>query len=152
MNCYKHYDRTAVSQCIECSKALCPECTSKYNKPLCDQCVIEGVKRNKSMLVKNIVIMVAIFLIGFSNIFVENLLGERLLLSIMFSGFPWGWSFLNKITPQVFLFMPIVGWLIYFSIKFVLSVIIGIIVMPFKINQIIKGLKQSEEMLKYATE
>lgn len=38
----------------------------------------------------------------------------------------------NKITPDIFLFMPIVGWIIYFAIKAFLSVIIGWIAMPIK--------------------
>jgi hypothetical protein len=152
MKCYKHYDRDAVSQCIECSKTLCPECTSKYNKPLCDQCVIEWTKSNRLMLIKNIIIMIAVFIFAFSAIYVDAPIGDRFLMSLFFSGIPWGWSFLNKITPNIFLFMPLVGWLIYFGIKLVLSLFIGTIVMPFKIYQIIKGINDSKKMLMYASE
>lgn len=152
MKCYKHYERDAVSQCLDCSKALCPECTSKYNKPLCDQCVIEGVKSNRLMLFKNIIIMITVFIFAFLTIYAEQPIADRFLMSLLFSGVPWGWSFLNKITPSIFLFMPLGGWLIYFVIKLVLSLLIGLIVMPFKIYQIIKGMRDSKNMLIYASE
>lgn len=51
----------------------------------------------------------------------------------------FGWQVLNKITPNIFLWMPIVGWIIYFLIKGVLSFFIGYIVAPFKIGKMIAG-------------
>ncbi len=45
----------------------------------------------------------------------------------------FGWQSLNKITPNIFLFMPVIGWVIYFVVKFVLSIIIGMFVAPFQI-------------------
>lgn len=47
----------------------------------------------------------------------------------------FGWQALNKITPDIFLFMPLIGWVIYFVIKFVLSIIIGMFVAPFQISK-----------------
>lgn len=45
----------------------------------------------------------------------------------------FGWGALNKITPNIFLFTPIIGWVIYFVVKFVLAIIIGMFVAPFQI-------------------
>ncbi len=42
-----------------------------------------------------------------------------------------GWKALTKITPNIFLIMPIGGWLIYFLVKGVLSIAIGPFVFPF---------------------
>ena len=47
----------------------------------------------------------------------------------------FGWQALNKITPDIFLFMPLVGWLIYFLVKGMLSVVVGIFVAPFVISK-----------------
>lgn len=43
---------------------------------------------------------------------------------------PFGWHVLNKITPRIFLFMPIIGWVLYFGVKAMLSAIIGIFACP----------------------
>lgn len=53
--------------------------------------------------------------------------------SIIFVFF--GWQALNKITPDIFLFMPIVGWLIYFFVKLLLSVMVGFFVAPFILSR-----------------
>ncbi len=44
---------------------------------------------------------------------------------------PYGWRVLNRITPNIFVWMPFVGWLIYFGCKACLSAMIGMFVMPF---------------------
>ena len=46
---------------------------------------------------------------------------------------PFGWRALNRITPDVFLIMPIIGWLIFFLIKGFLSLLIGGFALPFVI-------------------
>lgn len=47
----------------------------------------------------------------------------------------FGWQALTRITPSIFLVMPIGGWLLYFLIKGVLSFLIGIFVAPFVISK-----------------
>lgn len=49
----------------------------------------------------------------------------------------FGWKALNKISPSIFLTMPIFGWLIYFFIKGILSILIGVFVAPFVISKMI---------------
>ena len=49
----------------------------------------------------------------------------------------FGWKALNKITPEMFVWMPLKGWLIYFVIKFILSFFIGMFVAPFQIAKMI---------------
>lgn len=72
-----------------------------------------------------------------------------IVLGYLFAGIPWGWSFLNRITPQIFLFMPIIGWVIYFVTKFVVSLMVGMFVTPFKIYGIINGLKRAKKYEDY---
>lgn len=147
MKCHKHYDMDAVSQCLDCGKALCPQCSEKFINPICDNCNLERIKNDRSVLVKNTVLMIVLFIFGFitsdSNFFMAILAGY------FFAGIPWGWSALNKITPNIFLFMPVVGWIIYFGIKLVVSLMIGMFVTPFKIYQIVKGLKETKQLEEY---
>ncbi|MBE6708687.1 MAG: hypothetical protein E7578_05550 [Ruminococcaceae bacterium] len=44
-----------------------------------------------------------------------------------------GWRALNRITPSMFVVMSFNGWLIYFVVKGILSVAIGVFVAPFVI-------------------
>ncbi|TCK98060.1 hypothetical protein EDC19_0477 [Natranaerovirga hydrolytica] len=159
MKCYKHYDKDAVSQCVECSRALCLKCTSKHDEPLCNQCMIKLTKSNRVTLIRemirNIIIMVFIFFRVFNyinHIEIEVGMSGKIVVSLFVSAIPWGWTVLNKITSKYFLFLPLIGWLIYFAIKLVLSVYIGIFVMPFKIFQILKGIKKSNKIITYAYE
>lgn len=142
MKCHKHYEMDAVSTCVDCSKALCPTCSEKFTFPICDNCNLARINSERSLFTKNIAIMIIMFILGFlfnldSGFFVALLFGY------FFAGVPWGWSVLNKITPNIFLFMPFIGWIIYFVIKFTISIMIGMFVTPFKIYGIVKGLKQA---------
>ena len=49
----------------------------------------------------------------------------------------FGWRALNFITPNIFLIMPLAGWLIYFVIKGVIAFFIGFIIAPFQIGAMI---------------
>ena len=46
-----------------------------------------------------------------------------------------GWRVLNMITPDIFLVMSWVGWLVFFVVKGVLSILIGMFVAPFVISK-----------------
>lgn len=59
----------------------------------------------------------------------------------------WGWRSLNRITPDIFLWMSFTGWIIYFFIKGALAVMIGVFVAPFAI-----GKKVANAVSDYATE
>lgn len=49
----------------------------------------------------------------------------------------FGWRTLSFIQPNVFLIMPLVGWLFYFVIKGILSIFIGVFVIPYQISKLI---------------
>lgn len=49
----------------------------------------------------------------------------------------FGWKALNKITPDIFLWMSIMGWIVYFLIKGLLSIFIGFFVAPYVIAKMI---------------
>lgn len=49
----------------------------------------------------------------------------------------FGWKALNFITPNIFLIMPVVGWIIYWLIKGVISFFVGCFVAPFQIGAMV---------------
>lgn len=56
----------------------------------------------------------------------------------------FGWKALDKIQPKIFLFMPIIGWVIYVAVKGTLSIFIGLFVAPFVIAKKVTELVQSK--------
>jgi hypothetical protein len=148
MKCANHYEKDAVSQCIDCGKGLCPDCTNKFRIPLCDQCELKRIENGKQLLLKNGLIMIVLFIVGFSWNNQQGLF-QRLVSGYYFAGIPWGWSILTSITPDMFLFLPIFGWVIYFFMKLLISVIIGAFVTPYKIYKIIKGMSDAKKLEEY---
>jgi hypothetical protein len=131
LKCYKHNDLDAVSTCLSCGKALCPSCSEKFSKPYCDGCILEYTANQKRLLIKNAIIMVVLFIFGLSQ-------GGNIVFALGLAGVPWGWSALNRITPNI-----------YFIIKFALSMCIGIFVLPYQIFKIIIGIKDSKNLEDY---
>ena len=82
-----------------------------------------------------IIVIYAVFLL-LITLFVNIFNGSPYVMPIAAIIFVFfGWKALNKITPDIFLFMPIVGWLIYFFVKLLLSVLVGFFVAPFVISR-----------------
>ena len=52
----------------------------------------------------------------------------------------FGWKFLNRITPSMFLWLSFTGWIVYFLVKLFLSVVVGVFVAPFQIAKMIANL------------
>lgn len=63
----------------------------------------------------------------------------ELALIVMLACSIFGWKALNRIQPAMFIWMSWIGWLIYFSVKFILSALIGLFVAPFKLAKWIAG-------------
>ena len=63
----------------------------------------------------------------------------ELALVVMLACSIFGWKALNRIQPAMFIWMSWIGWLIYFSVKFILSALIGLFVAPFKLAKWIAG-------------
>lgn len=138
MVCFYHQNREATVQCNHCGKNLCTECGSRFQPPTCPSCVEDYVKSIEKEMVKNIAVSVVLMLIGIFVI--RNPLG------ILLAGIPYGWSLLTRITPAMFIWMPLIGWVIYFFIKLFLSYAIGIVALP--ITAIFKNIGYSQK-LKY---
>ncbi|ADV50575.1 hypothetical protein Celal_3309 [Cellulophaga algicola DSM 14237] len=146
MNCFNHHELIAVGVCQDCQKGLCSVCASKYSIPICSQCNTGRKGSEKSKIYKELFMtfgfsIIATFFImkNFVNsTSPEMQMGtlEQILMAIMliygFSSLIAGWKTLTGITPSVFLFLPIIGWLIYFGIKLWLSSMIGVFMLPIR--------------------
>ncbi len=142
MNCYNHPTQTAVAQCSDCSKGLCPQCVTTYSIPVCNSCNNQRIKKEKWNIIKSWLLT---FVLGVAVMFILGALlftpggehkfryfGYPMLLWISFGMFS-GWRALNRITPNIFLVLPLLGWVFYFVFKFILALAIGWIVLPLKL-------------------
>lgn len=142
MNCYNHPTQTAVVQCADCGKGLCAQCANNYTMSICNACNSQRIKKEKWNIVKSwmftfvfgIIAMVLLgaFLFTPGGEYKFSYFGYPMLLWISFGLFP-GWQALNRITPNIFLVLPILGWILYFVVKFLLAIAIGWIILPFKL-------------------
>lgn len=152
MKCANHPAEDAVGTCVDCGKGLCVECTNAYSLPICQSCNSVRVKGEKVDLQKRIVLTFVFFAIGFyfmvnsaPSISVGTIIGG-IIIGYLFAGIPWGWQFLNKITPSMFLFLSFAGWVVYFLVKTILSFMIGFIALPFKLFGMLKDAKRLKEI------
>ena len=96
-----------------------------------------------------------IFTIGLSVLFMiffiyvpassegDTTLWEYIVSAVIGAGIPFGWRGLSKITSGMFLFLPVVGWVIYFCVKFILAAFLGWILLIPQIFILAKDIKTS---------
>jgi len=154
MLCAIHTDREAVAVCGTCGRTLCPECAGKYQPPTCPYCMEQWGKNEKSRLVMCSVVSLifaglGIWLCVFADraarqeenqlpFFQMAVLYACLVLPL--AGIPWGWSTLSGFTSSTFLFLPLIGWLIYISLKLGIAMTIGPFVAVFMIIKMRKNI------------
>lgn len=139
MNCINHPSESAVSQCQICGKGLCLNCTNKFSKPICMDCFSVSRQKQKRAVVTEILLTL---LIGLPAGIILDLLvndtyrtpdsfwGSHFFLMYMGLGIVSGWKTLTRMTPQVFLFLPILGWVFYFLVKTIMSLLVGLVAFP----------------------
>ena len=144
MNCFDHPEEVAVANCVDCNKGLCNYCAHKYDFPICSQCNLQRVKYEKKQIIKDLFLIIGIGTLLFlflksSDSFYGTLnTTSAIVVFYLCYSVVAGWKFLNRITPQVFLFLPIIGWIIYFILKFMGAWIVGPFVLPFRLYKDIK--------------
>jgi len=140
MNCYNHTVQPAVAQCPDCGKGLCGECVSLYSIPICTSCNKKRITSERGQIIKEMLLtfgvgaLLAYFFYqwtngGHSYPLLYNIISFVIPFYVFSSIIP-GWKTLTSITPRVFLFLPIIGWLLYFLVKFILSVAVGLVMLP----------------------
>lgn len=140
MNCYQHHSEPAVAQCPDCSRGLCPECTTIYLIPICPACNRKRIDTEYGQIIMELLLTFGVG-ISLAVLFVKQINGGHsfplmhniisyVIFGYIFSGIVPGWRTLTRITPAIFLILPIIGWLVYFVFKLALSVCIGLIMLP----------------------
>lgn len=84
--------------------------------------------RNTNSL--KMIIIVALYILEFGLIFLSN--GNLALLALVCAII--GWRAITMIQPSMFIWMPLVGWIIYFVIKFIIAYFVGLFVAPYTIG------------------
>ena len=144
MNCFNHHERSAVTQCRKCNKGLCNDCAKQYSTPICSTCNSARARSEKSQALEELFLT---FGIGLVLTFILpkvatnhmpsgiNSTQTNLKFFTMFyaySGLVAGWYTLKGISPRTFLLLPFFGMFIYFIIKIMLSLCIGVIMLPIR--------------------
>lgn len=151
MKCVTHVNREAECYCPVCNQPICGECRDYLAG--CLSCAVKSSRDIKAYHIRTIILSILIPVI-LTIIFVsDGMIGPGSALSgkciriILLSIFlPFGWSALNKITPNIFLILPIAGWVIYFVIKFLLALAIGWIVAIPKCISIYESIKLNKKI------
>jgi len=165
MNCFYHPETPSVATCIDCGKGLCISCTSNHTKPICKQCNSSRRSNEIKSIRKD---FIQVFLGGilityvYHSIYLHYILKSKteltsepkvlglyllvLVVNYYYSiGTIIGWKTLNRLTPRIFLFLPLIGWLIYFAIKLYASMFVGLVWTPVWLYKKIKRLKKVKQ-------
>lgn len=144
MKCFHHTDRAAVATCEKCPKGLCHPCANHFESILCQQCLLKNNKSKAKEVYIGLAVTIAIFFS--SSYFLGTFLkggthsfdfSKGWLISLLLAFTYWGWVFLTDYFPSL---LEGTGdtWLMYFSVKFIASYFIGIIVGPYQILKMLK--------------
>lgn len=155
MKCYYHTNQDVVATCTECGKGLCRACADKWEPILCDDCAAERIQQKRAKLKRSIVLGVLIFSVGIIIGIITavqhgriDYILEGIFMGYVLGGVPNGWISLTKVQPNMFLFLSWAGWLLYFFIKFLISIVIGLFAFPVNLYRYWKGNKEASEMEK----
>ena len=148
MNCYYHPAQQAVLKCKNCERPLCRACVDLYGgDPICANCAREGYQEIRQSLQKRLIIGAALgiaWIIFFLNAGTALSPLAIILEGIGFACVPFGWHALNSITPKMFLWLPLVGWLLYFFLKLCISIVVGWVAAPVQISKDTQVLRKIE--------
>jgi len=156
MNCHIHTDHAAVAQSPDCHRGLCSSCSSSYSIPICPSCGNKRIRSEKWSIIKGWLITLLaglIFMVVLGAVLITpggehkyRFFSSALLLFYISCGVVPGWKALTSITPNMFLFLPLLGWVLYFVIKFMLAIAIGWIILPFKLIKDVMRFVQLSKM------
>ena len=84
----------------------------------------EELRTELMKLGKQAAISIGLFIVGL-------LLGGDFAQAFFVACVPYGWRVLNMITPSFFVWMPWIGWLIYFIVKVAVAAFVGVFAMAY---------------------
>ena len=144
MNCINHPTTNIVSTCPDCNSGLCSGCAQRYTIVICDRCNERRLRQEIGSVYKQLAVVLggaaAMTYFYFNVILPSNSAGMSLrasglidwtLLLYTSAALIVGWRSLSSLTSNTFLFLPLVGWVIYFAVKIFIAGIIGPFLLPF---------------------
>lgn len=97
---------------------------------------VDFLKSPTGRIILTVVLYVVIFGIEYALVEMSsNGSAAFLIIALVMAYF--GWKALNKITPDLFLIMPLGHWFWYWGIKGFLSIFVGAIVAPYQIAKMV---------------
>jgi hypothetical protein len=152
MKCFNHNEMDATATCQECSKGLCVNCSSRFNAMLCESCLLNHNKSVSTQMYTGLAITIAILLgftyfIGGMELPNGQTLGfaKAILPSLILAFTYWGWKFMTNHFPSLSMGSGTV-WIMYFMIKFVAALHIGLIVGPYQIYKMLKEINSTNKV------
>ncbi len=159
MNCYNHADQVSVSQCRDCNKGLCDYCSHFYQVPLCISCNKVHIDYEKKKIKKEFFLTLALGAIPAAIMFyllitaemppgktINDVYLRTLLTFFVFAPIVPGWHALNSFGRNFkgfFLIFSIAGLFLFYTLKTIISIPVGIIALPIRI---IKNSKRFKEL------
>lgn len=152
MNCFNHTSEPAITQCLDCKKGLCSNCTTDLSIPLCESCKVLKSNFEKRKIFTELLLTFGVgILLTYFMIFQKvpnnkNINISFVLLTFYFnSGIVPGWKALSNILPKME-FRLTIPYFVYFLIKLFGSLFIGIFVLPISTyNNIYKLIKMNKD-------
>lgn len=139
MECINHPGTMAAGSCQICGKALCAPCMNRFTPPLCEPCLLSHNAAVARKLYVDLAVTAIIF-IGVAALVAYNAQTNKsggILVGLMLAGAYWGWQFLSRVPMPVVLTSG-VGFIMYVTIKLILSILVGFIVAPWQIFKRVK--------------
>ena len=124
------------SLCRPLQHQLCCDCVNAYGAKL------KADKRK--LLIRTGVIFGTVLILCLASGYFPFYVA--LVLAYALAGLPCGWHALSAIQPRMFLFLPIIGWVIYFVIKFFLSYCVGLVAMSVQIVKAFKAARTADHV------
>ena len=173
MRCYYHSDREAAGRCVRCGRALCQDCIPTYGDVLCGNCISEietarqqaeeeQLKRDltKFWIATGIGFIVTLGFIYFALVEISQYgigmtgvwsLGIYIPVAFLAgSGIIYGWTKISDYMSRegFILFLPIMGWVIYFGLKLCGAFFVGWICYIKEIQRLREHLRKQGERVR----
>lgn len=154
MKCYRHPDRDAVGTCEDCGRGLCQECISYYSMPICTECNLKRFHLEKQGIYKEFLLTAVFAILGIVLAFSGNPQGIIDVITVIWAtaGVYPGWRMLTRITPNVFLVLPIIGWVLYFIIKLFIAIFIGWACLVIRLVRNVRRLREIKDTEEFAAQ
>ncbi len=159
MHCFYHPKEEAVGQCIDCGKALCRSCFSRWNIPICDDCNYRRSVADEQVIDHEIHVMMVLGVISLCFA-IYSAIKEGVIYRVdciiwfvwLIVGIYSGWKTLSSITDKIMnwfkfvLIFPLLDILFFYWVKLFIACVFGWICLPYHIYRIIKRKKEIREV------